>query len=153
MGLTCESNESDKIKAVLRYYFPGASPFDILSLNSPFCLLSDFWPTRENRLKSSRWHFSTPRRFDALKTKVLCNYLIYNGHLATLNYELRIMSYQNSISTWQNHPFCRNFPSKSALSFTQRSIGDLQNRHRSLAFPIHGKSNRTTLHRQNRRIL
>ena len=47
--------------------------FDILAEISRFCLLFDFRQTRQNRLKSSEWHFCTLSRFDALKSSLCCN--------------------------------------------------------------------------------
>ena len=43
-------------------------PSDILLAKRLFCLHLHFGATRENRLKSSRWHFSTPRGFSLLRT-------------------------------------------------------------------------------------
>ncbi len=118
--------------------------FDILSLNSAFCLLPDFRPTRENRLKSSRWHFSTPRRFDALRTKAFYNCLTHNGLF--FMHKMRCAMHNGRIAkyTCQNRPFHRLKSPFSAWEVSNLPQAKNQTPHAEMAIAACGNANRRT---------
>ena len=100
---------------------------------SHFCLLFDFRPTRENRLKISRRHFCTQETRNALKTQMVRNLLIYRHHFLPPNYKFQCSNRIIDNYTLQKRHFWPDFSQNSAWKVSPSPQAENQSPHAEMA--------------------